>query len=84
MRSQFTGPLGYSANGFLVVKNIPYRKTSDYYDCWNLLSVARGSNGVNSDVNRVLALDDNSSVNLASQAHCAGVFIGILVLSVLC
>jgi hypothetical protein len=32
MRSQFTGPLGYSADGFLVVKNIPYRKTSDYYD----------------------------------------------------
>jgi hypothetical protein len=32
MRSQFAGPLGYSANGFLVVKNIPYRKTSDYYD----------------------------------------------------
>jgi hypothetical protein len=31
---------------------------------------------VNSDVNRVLALDDNSSVNLASHGHCAGVFIG--------
>jgi hypothetical protein len=33
--------------------------------------------GVCSDVNRVLAQDDNSSVNLASQGHCAGVFIGI-------
>jgi hypothetical protein len=33
--------------------------------------------GVNSDVNRVLAQDGNSSVNLASQGHCAGVFIGI-------
>jgi hypothetical protein len=33
--------------------------------------------GVNSDVNKVLAQDDNSSVNLASQGHCAGVFIGI-------
>jgi hypothetical protein len=32
---------------------------------------------VNSDVNRVLALDGNISVNLASQGHCAGVFIGI-------
>jgi hypothetical protein len=32
MRSQFIGPLGYSANGFLVVENIPYRKTGDYYD----------------------------------------------------
>jgi hypothetical protein len=32
---------------------------------------------VNSDVNRVLAQDGNSSVNLASQGHCAGVFIGI-------
>jgi hypothetical protein len=33
--------------------------------------------GVCSDVNRVFAQDDNSSVNLASQGHCAGVFIGI-------
>jgi hypothetical protein len=32
--------------------------------------------GVNSDVNRVLAQDGNSSVNLASHGHCAGVFIG--------
>jgi hypothetical protein len=46
-----------------------------YY--WNLLSVARGSNGRCSDVNRVLAQDGNSSVNLASQGHCAGVFICI-------
>jgi hypothetical protein len=33
--------------------------------------------GVCSDVNRVLARDGNSSVNLASQGHCAGVFIGV-------
>jgi hypothetical protein len=33
--------------------------------------------GVCSDVNRVLAQGGNSSVNLASQGHCAGVFIGI-------
>jgi hypothetical protein len=33
--------------------------------------------GVFGDVNRVLARDGNSSVNLASQGHCAGVFIGI-------
>jgi hypothetical protein len=33
--------------------------------------------GVCSDVNRVLAQDGNSSVNLASQGHYAGVFIGI-------
>jgi hypothetical protein len=32
---------------------------------------------VKSDVNRVLAQDSNSSVNLASYGHCAGVFIGI-------
>jgi hypothetical protein len=32
---------------------------------------------VNSDVNRVLAVVGNSSVNLASHGHCAGVFIGI-------
>ena len=30
-----------------------------------------------SDVNRVFYRDGNSSVNLASQGHCAGVFIGI-------
>jgi hypothetical protein len=29
------------------------------------------------NVNRVFARDGNSSVNLASQGHCAGVFIGI-------
>jgi hypothetical protein len=33
--------------------------------------------GVSIDVNRVLARDGKSSVNLASQGHCAGVFIGI-------
>jgi hypothetical protein len=32
---------------------------------------------VNGDVNKVLAADGNSSVNLASHGHCAGVFIGI-------
>jgi hypothetical protein len=32
MRSQLTGPLGYSPDGFFVVKNISYRKSSDYYD----------------------------------------------------
>jgi hypothetical protein len=46
-------------------------------ECWNLLSAARGSNGRCSDVNRVLTQDGNSSVNLASHGHCAGVFIGI-------
>jgi hypothetical protein len=30
-----------------------------------------------SNANRVFARDGNSSVNLASQGHCAGVFIGI-------
>jgi hypothetical protein len=33
--------------------------------------------GVCSDVSRFLARDGKSSVNLASQGHCAGVFIGI-------
>jgi hypothetical protein len=37
----------------------------------------KGIQRVCSDVNRVLARDGNSSVNLASQGHCAGVFIGI-------
>jgi hypothetical protein len=36
------------------------------------------------DVNRVLAQDGNSSINVASQGHCAGVFIGIWVPNVLC
>jgi hypothetical protein len=40
--------------------------------------------GVCSDVNRVLTRNGNSSVNLASQGHCAGVFIGIRVPSVPC
>jgi hypothetical protein len=31
----------------------------------------------NNDVNRVLTQDGNSSVNLPSHGHCAGVFIGI-------
>jgi hypothetical protein len=30
-----------------------------------------------SNANRVFARDGNSSVNLASQGHCSGVFIGI-------
>jgi hypothetical protein len=45
--------------------------------CWNLLSAARGSNSGSSDVNRVLAQDGSSSINLASHGHCAGVFIGV-------
>jgi hypothetical protein len=32
MRSQLAGPLGYSPDGFFVVKNISYWKSSDYYD----------------------------------------------------
>jgi hypothetical protein len=32
MRSQFTGPLGYSSDDFFIVENIPYQKSSDYYD----------------------------------------------------
>jgi hypothetical protein len=33
--------------------------------------------GVCGNVNRVFARDGNSSINLASQGHCAGVFIGV-------
>jgi hypothetical protein len=33
--------------------------------------------GVCSNVNRVFTRDGNSFVNLASQGHCTGVFIGI-------
>jgi hypothetical protein len=62
--------LGAIAGGFFVARTVGAK-------CWNLLSAARGSNGGNNDVNRVLAQDGNSSVNLASHGHCAGVFIGI-------
>jgi hypothetical protein len=40
----------------------------------SLLEIQRGSE---SNVNKVSIRDGNSSVNLASQGHCAGVFIGI-------
>jgi hypothetical protein len=53
------------------------------HPCWNLLSAARGSNGGSSDVSRVLAQDGNSYVNLVSHGHCARVFIGVWVPSVL-
>jgi hypothetical protein len=33
--------------------------------------------GSENDVNKVSTRDGNSSVNLASQGHCAGVFIGV-------
>jgi hypothetical protein len=36
-----------------------------------------GPTGGCSNANKVFARDGNSSVNLASQGHCAGVFIGI-------
>jgi hypothetical protein len=62
--------LGAIAGGFLVARTVGAK-------CWDLLSAARGSNGGSSDLNRVLAQDGNSSVNLASHGHCAGVFIGI-------
>jgi hypothetical protein len=32
MSSELTRPLGYSPNSFLVVKNIAYWKSYDYYD----------------------------------------------------
>jgi hypothetical protein len=45
--------------------------------CWNLLSAARRPTRVNGGDNRVTCSGENSSVNLASHGHCAGVFIGI-------
>jgi hypothetical protein len=39
--------------------------------------------GSESNANKVLVREGNCSVNLASQGHCAGVFIGALVSSVL-
>ena len=63
--------LGAIAGGFFVARTVGAK-------CWNLLTGASCSNeGGCSNVNRVFARDGNSSVNLASQGHCAGVFIGI-------
>jgi hypothetical protein len=39
--------------------------------------VQEDPSGTRVDVNRVLAQDGKSSVDLASHGHCAGVFIGI-------
>jgi hypothetical protein len=39
--------------------------------------------GSESNANKVLAQEGDCSVNLASQGHCAGVFIGALVPSVM-
>jgi hypothetical protein len=45
--------------------------------CWNLLSWASRSNErVEKNASKGLTWDVNSSVNLASQGHCTGVFIG--------
>jgi hypothetical protein len=38
------------------------------------LRVQGDPTGVCSDVNRVFARDGNSSVNLASQGHCGGIY----------
>jgi hypothetical protein len=50
----------------LMGEDILIQRRAHQRACWNLLSAARGSNGGSSDVNRVLAQDGNSSVNLAS------------------
>jgi hypothetical protein len=58
-------------------------RVRESFEEWNTGAVGTCSlvqwdpTGVCSDVNRVLARDGNSYVNLASQGHCAGVFIGI-------
>jgi hypothetical protein len=67
----------FLVDGFVVLQWGTDPSISLRQQCWNLLSVARGSNGRSSDVNRVLAQHGNSSVNLASHGHCVGVFIGI-------
>jgi hypothetical protein len=54
---------------------------SEYIAVGHLLELALPSKliqwGSESNVNKVSIRDGNSSVNLASQGHCAGVFIGI-------
>jgi hypothetical protein len=62
--------LGAIAGGFFVARTVGAK-------CWNLLQVQGDPTGLRVDVNKVLARDGKSSVNLASQGHCARVFIGI-------
>jgi hypothetical protein len=62
--------LGAIAGGLVVARTMGAK-------CWNLLSAARRPTRVNSSDNKVTCSGANSSVNLASHGHCAGVFIGI-------
>jgi hypothetical protein len=55
------------------------RRYTPGYQRWVLELALLGKliqRGSESNVNKVLTRDGNSSVNLASQGHCAGVFIG--------
>jgi hypothetical protein len=45
MSSQLAGPLGYSSNGFFIVKHIPYWKPSGYYDFVVVKVVAEFASG---------------------------------------
>jgi hypothetical protein len=44
--------------------------------CWNLLQLQGDPTKMSNDVSKALARVGNSSVDLASHGHCAGVFIG--------
>jgi hypothetical protein len=64
--------------GYLLTSGIGCYTEGERQFYFGTCSLVQGNpTGVCSDVNRVLARDGNSSVDLASQGHCAGVFIGI-------
>jgi hypothetical protein len=62
--------LGAIAGGLVVARTVGAK-------CWNLLSTARRPTRVTGGDQQGYVLGGNSSVNLASHGHCAGVFIGI-------
>jgi hypothetical protein len=55
----------------------PRAQAGDLVGVGTCYQVQGDPTGVRVDVNRVLARDGKSSINLASQGHCARVFIGI-------
>ena len=76
--SNLLGRLGLRRPGLVLIRSTGRSSQAHEGMTVGTCSLLQGDpTGVSSDVNRVLAQDGNNSVNLASQGHCAGVFIGI-------
>jgi hypothetical protein len=60
-----------------MIENMGFSFKYEYIAVGTCSPVQVDPTGECSNANRVFARDGNSSVNLASQGHCAGVFIGI-------